>query len=219
LLVLAAIPGFAASSYLGGFSGLIVTPNDVVVPTGSFDLAFHDFTGVIGGKDIQTYSLTYGLLPTLEVGASIVHGDGSTDVALNGKLSLITETPTRPAVLVGAFDATGMVNTVNDDPSFYVVVSKNLTATASEVAGRPSVPFRLNAGFGSGLYDGFFAGFDWVLHPRFSLMAEYVNGGFGNDDNEFNVGARWAATNDLRLDAGLIDFDNFAFGLSYRFTR
>ncbi len=219
LLVLTALPGFGATAYLGGYSGLVITPNEVLVPTGSFDLGFHDLIGIFGGsKDLRTYSLTYGALPNLEVGASIVSSDG-TDVALNGKFSILTETPNRPAILIGAWDATSMVNRVNDQATFYIVASKNLTPTASQIAGKPSVPFRLNVGFGSGFLNGFFAGLDWVLTPRLSLMGEFTHGGFEGKKNRFNAGARWAVTNDLRLDAGTIGFDDFAFGLNYRFTR
>lgn len=218
VLALMAMPAFGASSYLGGYSGLLLTPDDVLVPMGGVELSFHDFIDILGNnQDLRTYAVTYGLLPTLEVGASVANSRGSTDLALNGKLSLITETPTRPSVLIGAFDATAMADLVNNDPTFYVVVSKNVTPSASQVAGKPSVPLRLSAGFGSGFLNGFFAGLDWTLVPNLSLMFEYVNGDLGNNNNTVNAGARWAVTRDLRIDAGTIGFDTFAFGLNYRF--
>jgi hypothetical protein len=41
-------------------------------------------------------------------------------------------------------------------------------------------------------------------------MAEYLS-----DDSTFNVGARIAITNELKVDGALIDGEDWAFGISY----
>lgn len=208
-LLILAVPSFAAQSFLGSFSGNIVTPDAVVAPQGSWEVSFHDFIDVAGGEDLTSFGVLYGLAENLEVGMAALD-NGDSEITFSGKLRLVTETPTTPSVLVGVFD---IGSTVNDDASFYLAVSTNITTFASDVANRPSRPLRLTAGFGSGFFDGFFAGLDWTLNPRLSLMAEYLNQGF-EGDSDINAGFRYAATNNLRLDVGMIDFEELALGAS-----
>lgn len=99
----------------------------------------------------------------------------------------------------------------NDDPGIYVLFGKNLTPMASDIAGEPSKPLKGIVGFGTGLFDGLFASLDWTLNPRLSLMAEFVD--FG--ESEFNVGVRFALTDQLRGDLALIDGENLGFGISF----
>jgi len=96
------------------------------------------------------------------------------------------------------------------------MLSKNITPIASDIAGRPSRPLRAGLGFGSGLYNGVILNLDWTLEPRLSLLAEYKGGSGGIDANRASVGLRWAATNSLRLDAAVVGFRDFGFGLNYR---
>ncbi len=208
-LLILAVPSFAAQSFLGSFSGNIVTPDAVVAPLGTWEVSFHDFIDVVGGEDLTSFGVIYGLAENLEVGLAALD-NGDSEIAFSGKLGIVTETSTTPAVLVGVFD---IGSTVADDASFYVALSKNITSLASDVADQPSRPLRLTAGFGSGVFDGFFAGFDWTLTPRLSLMAEYLNEGF-EGDNDINAGIRYAATSNVRLDLALIDFEELALGAS-----
>lgn len=208
-LLILAVPSFAAQSFLGSFSGNIVTPDAVVAPLGTWEVSFHDFIDVVAGEDLTSFGVIYGLAENLEVGLAALD-NGDSEIAFSGKLGIVTETSTTPAVLVGVFD---IGSTVADDASFYVALSKNITSLASDVADQPSRPLRLTAGFGSGVFDGFFAGFDWTLTPRLSLMAEYLNEGF-EGDNDINAGIRYAATSNVRLDLALIDFEELALGAS-----
>lgn len=199
------LPAVAAPSFFGGYSGNILSPDAIVVPAGVWQASYHVFSD----GDENVFGLMYGLTENLEVGAGFFN-NGDSETSLNAKMRLMPETATRPAVVVGVADLGGDV--LDDDPSFYVLVSKNITPVASEIAGEPSKPLQLTIGVGSGGFDGFFAGFDWTLQERLSLMAEFVD--FGND-SEFNAGVRFALANNFRLDAGLIDMDDFAFGASY----
>jgi len=220
-MIIMALPALGASSYLGGFSGIILTPNDVIVPEGTWDASFHDTTRLLGGSnpDLLTFGLTYGLLPKLEVGASYITDD-THKVVVNGKYRLVTENANTPGITLGVFDVGGSVDFISNDPSLYVLFSKNITSLASNIAEQPSKPLRLGVGFGSGFYNGIMANLDWTLSPRLSLLAEYKGGNQGIERlrNRPSAGFRWAATDSLRLDAAVLGFRDFGFGLSYRST-
>lgn len=216
ILLLIALPSFGASSFLGGFSGNILTPDTVIEPTGTWEASYHQAVNVLGDNDnLSAAGVIYGATPNLELGASFID-NGESDTALNAKYRLLAETADRPAIIVGVFDAAGSADFLDDNPGFYLALSKNITPTASEIAGEPSKPLRLSLGVGAGVFNGVFAGLDWTLEPKLSLMAEFFGGSLGGNDNFFNAGIRYAATDALRLDAATIDFDNFAFGASYR---
>lgn len=214
-LMALAIPVLGAQSYLGSYNGLIIVPDAYTTPAGTWDFAAHDLLDVLdNGDDIVSLSVIYGITPAFEVGASFVNNDES-DVAFSGKYQIFPETASRPAVAIGVFDLFSMAEWITNDASFYILASKNLIPVASEATTGPAHPLYLTAGFGSGLFDGFFGGIDWVLAPQLSLQAEFLNEGF-NNDSEFNAGLRYAVSNQFRLDAGTIDFSDFAFGLSFR---
>ncbi len=207
------LPAMGAQSFVGGYSGNILTPDAVVAPLGTWEASFHDFVEILGDEDLISFGVIYGIAPNFEIGASFLNNDEN-DVVFSGKYELVTETAARPAVLVGVFDAFGMAEWLSDDASFYLAVSKNVTPIASDIADEPSKPLRLTAGFGSGVFDGFFAGLDWTLTPQFSLMAEYLNEGIGAD-SQVDAGIRYAVSNSIRLDAASIDFEDFAFGVTF----
>ncbi len=215
LVAVLAVPGMAAPSYLGP-SGNILTPDALTVPQGSLSVGYHSIQDLnVGGgdSDLNVWHGHFGLLPNVEVGISGVDTENDNEVAINGKWRFVDETATKPAVAVGVIDLLG--NALDDDPTLYILVSKNLTRTATEVAGE-SKPLVGTLGFGSGFYDGLFAGLDWTYNPKLSVMAEYLSGGSALDeDNMVNFGLRYAATKDLRLDVSWVDFDSIGFGASY----
>lgn len=213
LLLALALPTIGAQSFLGGFSGNILTPDAAVAPQGTWELSYHQFVDVLGGDDLTSFGVLYGAADNLEVGVSFLD-NGRSDAVFSGKFRLLSETAGRPAVLVGVFDLAGTSDWLNGDASFFVAVSKNITSFASDVADQPSRPLRLTAGIGSGIFDGFFAGLDWTLQSNLSLMAELVDAGFDNDNN-VNLGLRYAATDNIRLDVGTIDFKDLAFGAAF----
>ena len=208
--MLAIMPAFGASSFLGGQSGNILTPDGLVMPEGSWDASYHQFTS---DTDLTTFGVAFGVAENLEIGVSFL-SNGDSETALNGKFQLLPETAQKPAILIGVFDISG---SVSDDPGLYLVVSKNITPVASDIAGEPSKPLRLNLGFGSGFYDGIFLGLDWTLQPQLSLMAEFFSGEIGDNDSFFNAGVRYAISDAFRLDLATIDLEDIAFGASYRF--
>ncbi|MHB0997917.1 MAG: hypothetical protein ACYC27_01620 [Armatimonadota bacterium] len=217
VLLMLCIPVLAAPSFLGGYSGNIITPDAVILPQGTWEISYHDFMEVLGDNDLKAAGIIYGVTPNLEVGVSFIDNSES-DTAINGKYRLLAETATRPTIVVGVFDVASSVNFLDPDPGLFVLASKNITSVASDIVDSPSRPLRLTLGLGTGVFNGLFAGLDWTLESRLSLMAEFFGGELGGDENFFNAGIRYAATDDIRLDAATIDFEDFAFGASYRFA-
>jgi len=217
VLMLVAGAVYAAPSYLGP-SGNILTPDELTVPQGNFSIGYHvifdiGFSGT--ERDLNVFHGHYGLTPNIEVGIAVVDpSDDGSDVAVNGKWRFYDETATRPAFVVGVMDVAG--NALDDDPTFYVLITKSLTRFASDVMDEQSKPLRGTLGIGTGFYDGIFLGLDWTLSPQLSVMAEYVNGGDILDNNNMvNAGVRYAVGTNLRLDLATIDFDELAVGVSY----
>jgi hypothetical protein len=213
LLLVVGSSAWAAPSVFG-ISGNILTPDDTILAAGAFNIAYHGVTD----SDTNTtnfFAGNVGLIPNLEVGAA-VETNGDSEVLVNGKYRLVTENANRPAVTVGVID---VGTAISDNPGIFLLLSKNLTPTAENVSGKSVGPVRGHIGVGGGVLKTIFASLDWTVTPKLTLIAEAIS------DSEFrsaggeglvNVGARFALTNDLRLDAGLIDFDDFTFGISYQ---
>ena len=219
LIVMVAIssaPAFAASNFLGGMSGMILTPDNVIIPHATGEASFHESVEAVNGENLNAWGLNYGVAQGLEAGLSVLSSGGRKDVAINGKYQMIRENESSPAVLVGVFDAAGLADTINGDASIYILASKNITSMVSQIGCPPANPFRLNLGVGSGVYNGVFGGVDWTASSRWRVMAEYTNGEFADERNLVNVGVRYAVADKWRLDAGLLKFKRFAFGVGFR---
>ncbi|MDO8682892.1 MAG: hypothetical protein Q7N50_05355 [Armatimonadota bacterium] len=215
LLVAGSLAAFAAPSVFGT-SGNIITPDDTIVAPGGLNLAYHGIVDFAGSDDtLNIFGGNFGLFPNLEVGAAVAT-NGDSELLLNGKYRLLAETASRPAITVGAID---LSSELFSDAGIYILFSKSLTQFAEEVADRPSRPLRGHLGLGDGPLSGVFAGLDWTLTPKLSAMLEFISdseleGGGGG--SLFNGGLRYALTDEIRLDASLIDFDDFSFGASYQ---
>lgn len=215
LTAVVAVSGFSAPSILGS-SGNIVTPNDTVLPVGTLSLGYHGISD-FGGSDelVNFFAGNLGLAKNLEVGVGIEENGGS-EVMLNAKYRVLAEGATRPSVTVGVLDAAAQFT---DDPGWYILLSKNLTTTVEEVAGKASRPVRGGIGFGGGAVGGVFLSLDWTMAPKLSLLAEYISDSqlrSLNGEGSFNAGLRYALTNDFRIDLGTIDFEDLTFGVSYQ---
>jgi len=212
--VLSVIVPAAAAPNIYGTSGLIEVPDDLIFPVGAWVPAFHTIQGD-GDSDTNFFTIGTGILPNLSISGGIVDNDDS-EVFINAKYRVSPETADRPSITIGVVDAT---SEFDDDPGLYILFAKNLTAAAEEIAGGESKPLRGYLGFGSGFFDGVFVGLEWVLTPKLTGMVEYLSAPYGDDDSHFNGGIRYALTNELRLDAALIDFDDLMLGISYNVVR
>ena len=215
-MIIAASPAFAASNYLGGMSGMILAPDHVIVPHASLELSFHESVRAVQSENLYATGANYGLAKNLEAGISVVNNKGATDIAVNGKYRIVGENESSPAVLVGVFDAAGIADIVNRNASLYILASKSITPEVSQIEGAPAGPIRLGLGIGSGVYNGIFGEVDWTPSDRWRVMAEYVNGKFGDEEKLLNVGIRYAVADKWRLDAAVLKFKHFAFGANYR---
>ncbi|MCL6519970.1 MAG: YjbH domain-containing protein [Armatimonadetes bacterium] len=211
LLVCAYLGIASAAPSFFSTSGNILTPDDTLLSTGGFSANYHaieiedtDQTQTIIGANV-------GVTPSLELGVARVDFDnGNEETIINGKYLLFPETAVRPSLVLGVLDLGGELDP-DDDPGIYVLLGKNLTPMASDIAGEPSKPLRGVIGFGTGYFDGLFGALDWTISQRMSLMAEYIDTG----DAQFNVGIRFALTDTLRGDVALIDGDDLGFGISF----
>lgn len=217
LLVLALSVSVSAAPNIFGISGLLEMPDDTVVAPGGVSLGYHGVLDV-GGDNLNFFTGTVGLTTGLEVG--IGYGFGESDsrsfdgddngFLINAKYRLLAETATRPSFTIGVVD---LLEQITDDPGFFLVIGKTLTGTAEDITKAESKPLRGFIGFGSGVYEGLLAGLAWTLDPKFQVGVEYIGEGLENGD--FNGYVRYALSRELRLDAGLIDFEDFTFGISY----
>lgn len=214
-LILSAVGMAAAAPNIYGTSGLIEVPDDIIYSAGSVTPAFHHVSGD-NDTDLNFFTVGVGIMPNLSVSGGIVDNDDS-EAIINAKYRLSAETVDRPSITFGVVDATGELN-ADDDPGLYVLFGKNLTAAAEEVSGGISKPLRGYAGLGTGTLKGFFVGLDWTLTPRLTGIVEYVSEGLESDAH-FNGGIRIAVSNEVRLDLGLVDFNDFTAGISYNALR
>lgn len=218
-LILAAMIPAAAAPNIYGTGGLIEVPDDTIYPVGSLTPAYHTVINIGDSEsDINFFTVGFGLLPNLDISGGVA-SNGSDDTLLNAKYRLSPETMDRPSITIGVVDAVGDLAS-DDDPGLFIVFGKNLTAAAEEVAGAESKPLRGYLGFGTGVLDGIFLGLNWTLAPKLQAMIEYVNSDQGiGGDGHFNGGIRLALTNEIRVDASLIDFSDFSAGISYNVIR
>ena len=198
IFVLAAVSSqVAATPAYFGYTGLMLTPTANTLKTGGFD-----FGAVFLNNDNNNTTFlsgNIGLLESLEVGAALVspeHGDS--EGIINAKFGLMKETLVTPALAIGMSDLTD-----NLDATPYVVASKALG-----LKGDSSWAPRLHVGVGGGRLSGIFAGLSATLNSQMQLMVEY-------DTDDVNFGLQFAATDSLRLHAGLLGGDNLGLGMSY----
>ena len=219
MLLLALSVSCGAAPSVLGTSGNILTPDDTILAPGGFNLGYHGINSIgNSSENVNIYAANVGLLPKLEVGlASVTHGNS--EVIINAKYRLLTETLGRPAVTVGAID---LGAEITNEHGAYIMLSKNLTTFAEEIANKASRPIRGHLGLGRGVVRGVFVGLDWTLNPKLSLMAEYISDSKLRDlDGEgiCNAGIRYAITKEVRIDLGTIDFEDFTFGASFQALR
>jgi hypothetical protein len=219
-LVLAAVIPSVAAPNIYGTSGLIEVPDDIIYPVNTLSPAYHGVFNADNDNNsdstINFFTVGLGILPNLDVSGG-VKTDGDTDVIINAKYRLATETSDRPSITVGVIDAAAQFA---DDPGIFIVFGKNLTIAAEEISGGVSKPLRGYAGFGTGALSGFFLGLDWTLTPKVAAMVEFLTSDKAiSDGTHFNAGLRFAISNELRVDVGTVDFSTLMAGISYNVIR
>lgn len=208
-----------ASPSLLGTSGSILTPDDTVLPAAGFSA---NYSGISQNDSTpQFIGASIGLNDTLEIGLTRLDPDAASSdpsTILNFKYLAMPETDSRPSLVFGAVDITGAIDP-DGNGGFYAVVGKNLTSFATDLTERPSQPLHAYLGYGSGIYDGVFAGLSWTLNPKIKLMGEYIKTLVIKDtvgaNDMFNIGASFTINEVLSGNLALIDGEDLAFGISY----
>lgn len=209
---------------LYGQTGIAVTPTAYLrpdrqlaagwqkIPAGFAHLKDSRLLGV--GE--QVFFASLGFLPWAEVSMRLVHPDnlkgqyGIGDRSLFLKLGIFSETTKRPAVAIGIYDPIG----TRLLPATYIVTSKSFTIL-------PAIDLIVNAGYGAPfprneeyLVEGFWASTQITSSapparwwPQWSAGAEFHQG-------QLNFSAGLLAFSTLQFNAWLLDFKDFAFGVS-----
>ncbi len=173
----------------------------ITIPSADFVGGGGFISGEIVGSSYRHLEASYNINSALSVGGTISTWDNDeTEYGLLAKTILVQETKDRPAISAGI-----------REKDLYFVTSKEL-----------GMGFRGHVGIGNGDLGGLFLGFNKVVNPvsisqenKFAmpiinLMGEYIN-------EEINIGLRMNLQDNMNLDLGLLDFEDFKFGLGYIF--
>jgi hypothetical protein len=217
VLVLAAGMAMAGPSMLST-SGSVLTPDDSILPAAGFSV---NYSGIsLDGQTPNIIGANVGVTGGLELGLARFNSSSSGDIStiFNAKYQAMTETARRPSLMFGAVDLTGAIDPEGNG-GFYALVGKDLTSLATGLVHRPSMPLHGYLGFGSGIYNGLFAGLSWQLSPQLKVMGEYINqldiAGTISKKSMFNAGASFTFNDALSGNLALIDGSDFAYGISY----
>jgi len=229
VLALAVSLAGAAPRLDAGSTGLVQTPTANILGEGMFDLA----VGYIDQEDYTAYParFVYGL-GKAELGIAYAKlNDGVMDPTVlqySGKLQLMPETNTQPAVAFGAdyldlqdFGPPGGLNRW----SIYAVATKQLTTgnDGPSVRGNLGVAYERWGWEGNAESDVIpFVGLEVMLAKSTSVLAEYKWEGDIDLSPKFSAAVRHSFAPNLMVEAGITDLlglegdARFFAGLSYR---
>jgi hypothetical protein len=200
LVTLLSAAAAADPSYFG-YTGLMKVPTAEALEDQGFNAAiFHIEREELDDPDIYTGNL--GVADGVEVGLAVIRRDsGGDDIFINGKYRFQSGSEGRPAFAVGAIDMVGEV-----ESTVYFTATQSF-GRVYETAVGPLHAGELHVGFGGGQLDGPFGGLSANVSPALKLMFEY-------DTEDFNLGARFRAGKQFRIDASLFDWTDVVFGVS-----
>jgi len=210
---------------LAGGTGLITipsafSPSDGEMTVGSFfvDKKYLDYSDRKNNCMVYYANLTF--LPFLELNFRIIrmldfHGpDYTVDRVPSVRLHLLKESSSLPAICLGVHDfgsVMGGVDAIHFN-ALYLVASKSFNLNYPFLQS-----FDLHLGYSSTImkaynyqYDGVFGGTSLSFNQYFRLMLEF-------DSRRINAGAQLVLFKHLYATAGLLRFDSFSGGLSYKF--
>lgn len=224
-LVMGSMVACSAATSVYGVSGLIETPDDAIA-----ELATPQLIGVYAGDLVgnnesgSSFGAVMGILPKLEVGAVLLDSNARGVEAkslVNAKFRLVEESFANPSVTIGMVDMSKNLDSFNsqiDKTSTFIVIGKNLTSVAENVAGSVVKPVKGTIGVGTGLYKGGFAGLTISASPRFDVMVEYLAKGIRQDDT-LNAGIRFAPIPGLNMTVGALDFKDVYGSVTYSVVK
>jgi Exopolysaccharide biosynthesis protein YbjH len=173
--------GPALGATFHGPTGLIRTPNAEVLPEGHMRLSITlpaEVDGATAPDFRKQWVATSGFLPGFEAGVAY-NDDPLRDLTLHGKLRVLPERRSRPAIAIGASNLKPNIGESN----YYIVGSKTF------LDGR----LRASLGFSHGSIGGPFGGVEVKLVPWATAIAEY-------DTDRVNTALRFHPTPRLQVD-------------------
>jgi hypothetical protein len=201
-------------------SGGILAPDATVLSPGVFSANDHLILIHDGNSTTNILGVNLGVLPGLEVGLAHISSNlgGDSQTIVNGKYQVIAETPVRPALMVGVVDATSQMDS-DRTPGIYAVIGKDLSLNALEFGEEGVLPLRVYAGFGTGIYNGFFGGVEYGVTPRVSISVEYLNEmrvtRLFSQTSVFDAAVKVQITDALSADIAWIRGSDLGLGVSY----
>lgn len=161
-------------------------------------------SGEIIGSSHRNLEGLYNISPSTAVGGVIKFNESrknnNTELGVLAKLRLTEENEVQPVISAGLY--------MED---LYIVASKNL-----------GYGFRGHFGMGNNNFGGLFLGFNKVLNPVsisqgdkpslpiINLKGEYIN-------EKVNFGVQMNLQDNMKINLGIIDFDELKVGLGYAF--
>jgi len=215
-LVFASVAACSAATTIYGVTGLVETPDDSIAAVGAPQLAgmySSDFLGY--GDSGNSYGGAIGVLPKLELSAVEMDTGFATRSVVNAKYRFAAESLVSPSITFGVVDAG---ENLDNDVSAFVVIGKNLTSIAEDVAGKVVMPVKGTIGFGSGIYKGGFAGLTISATPKMDLVVEYLDKGI-RDKCTFNSAVRFNPVQGLNITAGLLDMSDLYGSVTYTMLK
>ncbi|OMH40705.1 YjbH domain-containing protein [Desulfurobacterium indicum] len=145
--------GYSDPINIYGTTGYIFTPSAYIQPEK------RTTAGTAVTNEFKNIFVSFVPFPGLETGLSY-DLDNSNNKLLSLKYQFLPETKTLPAIAFG-----GNINGNSPFHGAYVVTSKYLDIP---------IPQTVTLGYGTGVYGGFFIGSEILIHPKLTLITEYI---------------------------------------------
>ncbi len=202
-IVLSAAPARSEPSFRG-YSGLLKIPTTDTLGRSQYNLGLNTIEAE--GFDDPSYLANFGIADDFEAGVWWFHPDGGdNETLINLKYRFEPGGDGRPSFAVGITDVMDEVDT-----GLYAVGTWELGDLVARVENQDVKRIRLHAGLGGGAIDDFFFGAEARFGPHFIVMADHMN-------DEFSVGARARLWRNFTAQAGLLDMDDLAIGVTYTY--
>lgn len=187
-----------------GYSGLLKIPTTDTLGRGQYNLGLN--TTEAEDLDDPSYLANFGIGDDFEAGVWWFHPEhGENDTLINLKYRFEPGGNGRPSFAVGITDVMDEVDT-----GIYAVGTWEFGDLIARVEDQEVKRIRLHAGLGGGAIDDFFFGAEARFGRHFIVMADHMN-------DEFSIGARARLWRNFTAQAGVLDMDDLALGITYTY--
>lgn len=213
--------GFLENFGLSGTTGVVNTPVASVLPSGTIGFGFSLIDeqwayNARGRTDNNHYFLTVGFLPRVELSVRISYfpkgklfqdadREGTADRGGSGRILLLTEGESRPALAIGVDDVRG----TRKFHSLYAVGGKTFNLPVDDLAARISV------GYGSDALDAKLHVLDGGFGSAELFYSDFLSWGVDYDTEKWNTIFRLVAFRHLAARFVLLNFEAPAGGFAW----